>query len=99
MTVNLLPALGFLCSTATALPCSYLVERYGSSKVILASSLLNAVGCAIKLLVNESFFFAIIGGMLQNIAFMFGMGSSTKLAATWFKVNQRVFAISAVIIA
>lgn len=50
--VNLLPAMGCLVVSIASLPTSYLIERYGTSKIILASSLLNSFGCAIKLLVN-----------------------------------------------
>ena len=61
--VNLLPAMGMLIICIASLPTSYLIERYGSSKIILASTILNALGCALKLLINESFWFCIIGAI------------------------------------
>ena len=97
--VNLLPAMGCLVIALASLPTSYLIERYGSSRVILVASVLNSIGCATKLLVNQSFWFCILGGISTNLTWIVGLSSSTKLAATWFGENERVIAISIMIVA
>ena len=59
--VNFLAALEPLVRVIAGIPISYAIETYGVSKIILMPSLFNSVGLSVKCLINESFWYAIIG--------------------------------------
>ena len=77
-----------------AIPVSLAVEKYGASKVIMVASILNTLGLTIKCLINEGFWFCILGQFFASITAQVVIGASTKLAATWFPPRERITAIS-----
>lgn len=97
--VNALPAMLAIVEIFCSLPFAHLIEKYGASRAILFVSILNAIGFSIKLLVNASFYFCLLGQILPSIAAQVALQASTKFAATWFGPNERVIAVSIIVIA
>ena len=97
--VNALPAMLAIIEIFCSLPFAHLIEKYGASQAILFVSILNAIGFSIKLLTNISFYFCLLGQILPSVAAQVALQASTKFAATWFGPNERVIAVSIIVIA
>ena len=99
VVVNSLPAMLAIVEICLSLPAAHFIEKHGSSKTILVVSALNTIGFCIKLLTNTSFYWNLIGQIFPSIAAQIVLQASTKFAATWFGPNERVIAVSLIVIA
>lgn len=97
--VNALPAMLAIVEIFCSLPFAHLIEEKGASKAILLVSVLNVIGFSIKLLTNVNFYFCLLGQIFPSIAAQVTLQASTKFAATWFGPNERVIAVSIIVIA
>jgi hypothetical protein len=87
MTGYLFGVIGFFCTFLA----NYCIERYGLKFSISLASVMITLSTGLRLLINYSFTFVLIG---QILTAMFGplvMNSITKYTAAWYKPENVIF--------
>ena len=66
-------------------PAAYVIDTYGTRAGIAVGSILCLVGTGIRLLVNNSFAWVIVGQVVAGIGRPFILNCQAKISASWFK--------------
>ena len=70
-------------------PAAYVIDTYGTRTGIIVGSLLGIVGISLRLLVNTSFTWVIVGQILAGIGRPFILNCQAKISANWFTSQTR----------
>jgi len=70
-------------------PAAYLIDTYGTKTGIAFGSLLCLIGTALRLLVNQSFAWVIVGQVVAGIGRPFILNCQAKISANWFTAETR----------
>jgi FLVCR family feline leukemia virus subgroup C receptor-related protein len=70
-------------------PAAYVIDTYGSRTGIIIGSILGIIGVSLRLLVNTSFAWVIVGQILAGIGRPFILNCQGKISANWFTSVQR----------
>ena len=82
--VNFVSLLFQIFFLAFSIPTSYLIETKGVHLLILSASLMQTLGMAMKIFINNSFDFFIVGQCFPALASVIIINSVTKVASVWF---------------
>jgi FLVCR family feline leukemia virus subgroup C receptor-related protein len=70
-------------------PAAYVIDTYGTRIGIIVGSLLGILGVSLRLFVNSSFAWVIIGQVLAGIGRPFILNCQAKISANWFSSQAR----------
>ena len=70
-------------------PAAFVIDTYGSRTGIMIGSILGIIGVSLRLLVNSSFAWVIVGQVLAGIGRPFILNCQGKISANWFTSVQR----------
>lgn len=70
-------------------PASYVIDTYGTRTGIAIGSALALVGVALRLLINQGFYWVIIGQVVAGIGRPFILNCQAKISANWFSSKTR----------
>jgi FLVCR family feline leukemia virus subgroup C receptor-related protein len=87
--VNLGGLLFVLMHPIFTFPAAYVIDTYGSRVGIIIGSIFGIVGISLRLFVNSSFAWVIIGQVLAGIGRPFILNCQGKISANWFNSQQR----------
>jgi FLVCR family feline leukemia virus subgroup C receptor-related protein len=65
-------------------PASYAIDTYGTKAGIAIGSVLCLIGTGLRLFVNSSFWWVIIGQVIAGIGRPFILNCQAKISANWF---------------
>lgn len=65
-------------------PASYVIDTYGTRIAISFGSTLAIIGVGLRVLVNQSFSWVIIGQIIAGIGRPFILNCQAKISANWF---------------
>ena len=71
-------------------PGDYIMDHLGLRKGMIIGVVCTTVGAWIRILVNESFLYVILGQFISSLGQPFIVNSPAKVAATWFNQKNRV---------
>jgi len=70
-------------------PAAFVIDTYGTRVGIGLGSALCLIGTALRLLVNHSFVWVIVGQIVAGIGRPFILNCQGKISANWFKAETR----------
>lgn len=70
-------------------PAAYVIDTYGTKFGIALGSSLCLVGTCVRLLVNQSFTWVIVGQVIAGIGRPFILNCQAKISANWFTAEKR----------
>jgi FLVCR family feline leukemia virus subgroup C receptor-related protein len=65
-------------------PAAFVIDTYGTRVGISVGCILGLIGTGIRLLVNDHFFYVIIGQIIAGIGRPFILNCQAKISANWF---------------
>lgn len=65
-------------------PAAYFIDTYGTRVGISIGCVLCMVGVSLRLLINEHFWWAILGQVVAGIGRPFILNCQTKISSNWF---------------
>lgn len=65
-------------------PAAYVIDTYGTKMGIRVGSILCLIGTSLRLLVNQSFAWVIVGQVVAGIGRPFILNCQAKISANWF---------------
>jgi len=89
--VNLGALLFTLMHPIFTFPAAYVIDKYGTRFGIGFGSILCLIGACIRMFVNESFYFVIVGQVIAGIGRPFILNCQGKIGANWFSAERRGF--------
>ncbi len=89
IVVNLGALLFALMHPIFTFPAAFVIDTYGTRTGIIVGSLFGIVGISLRLLVNDSFAWVIIGQVLAGIGRPFILNCQAKISAGWFTSQNR----------
>eukprot|EP01114_Cavostelium_apophysatum_P000430 TRINITY_DN10395_c0_g1_i1.p1 TRINITY_DN10395_c0_g1~~TRINITY_DN10395_c0_g1_i1.p1 ORF type:complete len:432 (-),score=26.91 TRINITY_DN10395_c0_g1_i1:263-1558(-) len=95
-TVNFLALLGPFTAVPTMFPVSWLLLRKGLRVSMIVFGLIVAAGAAVRILARgpHTFYWVIIGQVLNGLAGPVSLIAVTQISALWFHPNERTLATS-----
>ena len=70
-------------------PATYMIDTYGTRSSIAIGCLLGIIGVSLRLFVNHSFAWIIIGQVIAGIGRPFILNCQAKISANWFSAEKR----------
>ena len=70
-------------------PAAYVIDTYGTRTGIVFGSILGIIGISLRLLINHSFYWVIVGQVVAGIGRPFILNCQAKLSANWFHSDKR----------
>ena len=70
-------------------PSAYVIDTYGTRVGIAVGSSLTLLGIGLRVLVNQSFIWVIVGQIIAGIGRPFILNCQAKISASWFKADKR----------
>ena len=70
-------------------PAAYVIDTYGTRAGIIVGCVLGIVGTSLRLLVNSSFVWVIVGQVVAGIGRPFILNCQAKISANWFTKDKR----------
>lgn len=71
-------------------PSNYILDKYGIRAGVTLGTLLTLLGSWLRILVNDSFYYVILGSFISSIGQPLIFNTPAKIAAYWFKPESRV---------
>jgi len=71
-------------------PSNYILDKYGIRAGVTIGTLLTLIGSWLRILVNDSFYWVILGSFISSIGQPLIFNTPAKIAAYWFKPESRV---------
>ncbi|EAR83954.2 MFS transporter (macronuclear) [Tetrahymena thermophila SB210] len=90
--VSLTSLASMFCYIVINFPSNYILSEKGLRIGVFIGIFFTIVGAWIRLLINDSFGWAILGQVFGGIAQPFILNAPTQIAAVWFKPQQRQIA-------
>lgn len=87
--VNLGGLLFTLMHPLFTFPASYVIDTYGTRIGITVGSILAIIGVALRMLINKSFAWVIVGQVISGIGRPFILNCQAKISANWFSAKSR----------
>ena len=82
--INLGALLFTLMHPVFTFPAAFVIDTYGTKVGIAFGSALCLLGTACRMLVNQSFYFVIVGQVIAGIGRPFILNCQAKISANWF---------------
>ena len=73
-------------------PCVYVVEKYGLRWGVVSGIIITTIGLWIRVLINESFYFALVGQIIMALGQPLLYNSPAKVTTNWFRTKERAMA-------
>lgn len=89
VVVNLAGLLFVLMHPIFTFPAAYFIDTYGTRVGISIGCVLCMVGISLRMLINESFWWAIVGQVVAGIGRPFILNCQTKISSNWFTADTR----------
>ena len=70
-------------------PAAYAIDTYGTRTGIAIGSVLCILGAAVRMFVNDSFAWVIVGQVIAGIGRPFILNCQAKIGASWFQADKR----------
>ena len=70
-------------------PAAFIIDTYGTRAGIFIGCLFGIIGVSLRLFVNSSFVWVIIGQVLAGIGRPFILNCQAKISANWFTSQSR----------
>jgi FLVCR family feline leukemia virus subgroup C receptor-related protein len=70
-------------------PAAYVIDKYGTKRGIAIGSALCLLGTGLRMLVNDSFAWVIVGQVIAGIGRPFILNCQAKISANWFTAEKR----------
>ena len=70
-------------------PSAYVIDKYGTRVGIAVGSALSLLGTGLRMLVNHSFVWVVVGQVIAGIGRPFILNCQAKISANWFKAEKR----------
>lgn len=87
--INLAGLLFVLMHPIFTFPAAYFIDTYGSRVGITIGCILCIIGVSVRLLINQHFYFAILGQVIAGIGRPFILNCQTKISAGWYSASSR----------
>jgi FLVCR family feline leukemia virus subgroup C receptor-related protein len=71
------------------LPAAYIIDTYGTRTGIFIGCLFGIIGISVRLFVNSSFAWVLVGQVLAGIGRPFILNCQAKISANWFTSQSR----------
>ena len=71
-------------------PSNYILDKYGIRAGVTIGTILTLLGAWLRILVNSSFYYVILGSFLSSIGQPLIFNTPAKIAAYWFRPDNRV---------
>ena len=71
-------------------PSNYILDKYGIRAGVTIGTILTLGGAWLRILVNDSFYYVILGSFISSIGQPLIFNTPAKIAAYWFKPENRV---------
>ena len=91
MEVNLVALLFYFAYPFASFGANYMFDNVGIKLGMSIGNILLMAGVATRLLINESFYFVLLGNFLSGCGSTFLVNPSAKISATWFNENNVSF--------
>lgn len=82
--VSIIPMSYMIAYVFVNFPSNWVLDAKGIKKGIVIGGVLTSIGAGIRCMVDESFYFVIIGQVICAIAQPFILNAPTKIAIRWF---------------
>ena len=89
VVVNLGGLLFALMHPIFTFPASYVIDTFGTRVGIAIGCLFGIIGVSLRMLVNSSFAWVIIGQVIAGIGRPFILNCQAKISANWFSAKKR----------
>lgn len=70
-------------------PSAYVIDTYGTRAGIAVGSTLCLIGTGVRMLVNQSFAWVIVGQIIAGVGRPFILNCQAKISANWFQAEKR----------
>ena len=70
-------------------PAAFIIDEYGTRKAILLGAVLSLIGGALRLLINSSFVFVLLGQVIGGIGRPFIINCQAKISSNWYHASKR----------
>jgi FLVCR family feline leukemia virus subgroup C receptor-related protein len=70
-------------------PAAFVIDTYGTKFGIALGSVLCLLGTSVRMLVNHSFVWVIVGQVIAGIGRPFILNCQAKISANWFTAEKR----------
>lgn len=70
-------------------PAAYAIDTFGTRTGIAIGSILCLIGTGLRMLVNHSFAWVIVGQIIAGIGRPFILNCQAKISANWFTAEKR----------
>lgn len=87
--INLAGLLFVLMHPIFTFPAAYFIDTYGSRVGISIGCVLCIIGVSLRMLINQGFWFAIVGQVIAGIGRPFILNCQTKISSNWFTAESR----------
>ena len=87
--VNLGGLLFVLMYPIFSFPAAYIIDTFGTKVGIGLGCLLGLIGVSCRMLINEGFYWVIIGQVIAGIGRPFILNCQAKISANWFSAKTR----------
>ena len=87
--INLAGLLFVLMHPIFTFPAAYFIDTYGSRVGISIGCVLCIIGVSLRMLINQSFWFAIVGQVVAGIGRPFILNCQTTISSNWFTADSR----------
>lgn len=84
----------FLINPIVALVANYILDNKGLKLGISINCVLVILGVSMRMLINESFYFVIIGNSLNAMGNVFLINCPPRFSAVWFTPRERIIVTS-----
>lgn len=88
-TINLGALLFTLMHPIFTFPAAYVIDTFGLRTGVCVGSILSLIGISLRLLINQSFAFVILGQIIAGIGRPFILNCQAKLSANWYSAKAR----------
>jgi FLVCR family feline leukemia virus subgroup C receptor-related protein len=89
LTVNSGALLFALMHPVFTFPAAFVIDTYGTKFGIALGSVLCLLGTSVRMLVNHSFVWVIVGQVIAGIGRPFILNCQAKISANWFTAEKR----------
>ena len=87
--INLASLMFALMHPIFTFPAAYVIDSYGCGTGIRIGCVLGIVGVSLRMLVNESYIWVIVGQVIAGIGRPFILNCQAKISQNWFSAETR----------
>lgn len=89
LEVNMASTLYMIMYIPVNFVANYFIDKYGARTGLLIGCVLTIIGLWLRILINKSFIYVLLGTGLSAVAQPFILNMPSKVSAQWFGENER----------